>query len=263
MTIARESPAQKGGAIGDAVASQAYAFPNAVQLGSLIVIIAMSDGGSAFVAGDCAKSAGTATIDTVQLDKDQQNASGQQVGIWSAKVTGAGSLTMTVTPSTSSFLVVTGNAYTGSWDGTRTESTNGANGTTGTTPSSGNATSAAAGLFIGGLAVGNGQAVTLTEDGNWQSIFESLDGTAHEVGESIDRIVSTGTTDDVNWTISAAPNSTAAAIVVYRESTSGTVKVMSDTLTLSDQAVSSVERFIPFGPPSVIAKIVRRVGVLN
>lgn len=47
----------------------------------------------------------------------------------------------------------------------------------------------------------------------------------------------------------------------YTPASAGTV--MTDDMTLADGFVKNVEIFIPFGPPSVIAKIYRRAGVLN
>lgn len=262
MTITRASPSQAGGAIADATSPITYALPNNVSVGQLVVVTVSASGTGTFVAGDCTKSAGTATVGTIALDRQQNNATDQHCGVWSMLVTGAGSLTVAVATG-GAFSIIGVQVYDGNWDGTRLETGNGANGTTGTTPSSGNATSAGAALFVGALAVGNSAVVTLTEDGNWTSIFESLDGTAHEVGEIIDRIVSTGTTDDANWTINIAPTNTAAIVVVYKEIAGGVTKVMSETMVLADELVKSVFREPPPGPPSIIAKIVRRVGVLN
>src|SRR5688572_25975197 len=74
-----------------------------VTAGSLIVVGGkkFSPSTDAFVAGDCTKSAGTATIDTVTLDRghnlDMAGGSGWgSAALWSAIVTGSGTLTMQV-----------------------------------------------------------------------------------------------------------------------------------------------------------------------
>ena len=212
----RASPSQAGGTIADATSPNTYVLPQNVSVGQLVVVGISSDGAGTFVSGDCTKSAGTATIDGFVLDKQQNSPTDQHCAFWSTLVTGAGSLTIAVATG-GSFSVTGVQVYNGNWDSSRLEASNGANGTTSTTPSSGNATSAGAAVFLGALAVGNSANVTLTEDSNWTSIFESPNGTAHEVGEIIDRIVSSGTTDDANWTISAAPTRTACCVVVYKE----------------------------------------------
>jgi hypothetical protein len=216
MTISRASPSQVGGTIADATSPNTYALPNNVSVGQLVVVGCFSDGAGVFASGDCTKSAGTATIGSFVLDKTVNQTTDQHAGIWSAIVTGAGSLTVAVATG-GSFSVIGVNVYDGTWDSSRLESSNSAVGTTSTTPSSGNATSAGAALFFGVLAVGNSALVTLTEDSNWTSVKESNDGGSHEVGEVIDRIVSSGTTDDANWTISVAPTRTATCVAVYKE----------------------------------------------
>lgn len=60
-------------------------------------------------------------------------------------------------------------------------------------------------------------------------------------------------------------NYVAVAIAILNASTGGTTttKTMTDTLDAFDEALPVVERAIVPGPPAVIAKICRRVGVLN
>lgn len=220
MTIARASPSQAGGGFADATSPITYALPNAVSVGQLVAVGCASDGTGVFIAGNCTKSAGTATIAAFTLDKTINQTTDQHSAIWSALVTGAGSLTVAVATG-GSFSIIGVQVYDGSWDASRLESSNGAVGTTSTTPSSGNATSAGAAVFFGVLSVGNSANVTLTQDTNFASIFEQTDGTAHEVGEIIDRLVATGTTDDANWTIGAAPTRTTTIVAVYKEVAGG------------------------------------------
>lgn len=245
MTIGRASPSQIGGTIADATSPNTRVLPNNVTVGQLIVVGASSDGTAVFTAGDLTKSAGTATIGTVALDVTVNQTTDQHCGLWSVIVTGSGSLTLAL--STGGSFSITGvGVYDGSWDAGRLVGTNSAVGTTSTTPSSGNVTSTGAALFVGVLAVGNAANVTLTQDTNFTSIFESPDGTAHEVGEIIDRIVTVGTTDDANWTIGAAPTRFAIALAVYKEAGGGggttTTKVMEDTLAITDQTIKTAKR---------------------
>jgi hypothetical protein len=216
MTIGRASPSQAGGTIADATSPNTYALPNNVTSGQLIVVGCASDGTGVFASGDCTKSAGTATIGSFTLDKTINQTTDQHSGIWSAIVTGSGSLTIAVATG-GSFSDIGVQVYDGNWDSSRLETSNSAVGTTSTTPSSGNCTSAGAAVFFGVLAVGNSASVTLTQNAAFASIFESGDGTSHEVGEIIDRVVTTGTTDAASWTISVAPTRTATVLAVYKE----------------------------------------------
>lgn len=214
MTITR---VQGTGAITDNASS--HLTPSiTVSVGSLIcVTIGVNEASPTFVAGNCTKSSGTATIDTPTLDKAQVG-TGQQTGQWSALVTGAGTLVMAIATPVSTYSILTITEASGSWDSSRVEASNGANATTSTTPSSGNATSAGAALFIGALAVDNGAAITLTPGGSgWANTFTSLDGTAHEVGAGSYKVGSSGATEAATWTISAAPNNTATSVVAYKE----------------------------------------------
>lgn len=212
--------------------SLSRAFGSNVSVGSLIIVVAtkLTDVSTAWSAGDCTKSAGTATIGTISLDRAlTQDVGGEyvSVGIWSALVTGAGSLTMRIAASGGSYrgLLIITDEYTGTFDGTRAESgnTNGTGADDQTSASSGNATSAGAGLFVGGLlpyVVNNGS--TITEDAAWSLISKEVDGNTNLAGSAIRRIVSSGTTDDASWTTISTPNyGNAAAVQVYREVAAG------------------------------------------
>lgn len=208
MAIAAVS-GQNGGATA-AATSDTYAYGSDVSVGSLIVIIGHQTGSGdndIFVAGDCTKSAGTATIDTIQLDTQIQVNAGANVylrtGIWSCLVTGAGSLTMQVSNGSPLTTAIHGHEFTGSWDGTRLEdSATASTSTDDTDASTGNATSAGAALFVAGVTTVDETAVGITEDGAYTLIVETAetsDGNA-EAG-SCYQIVGTGTTDAGDWTL--------------------------------------------------------------
>jgi hypothetical protein len=217
--IAKKSPSVRGGTIFDA-GNGTYALPNSVAVGDLVIVGAAGNTSTDWVAGDLTKTAGTATLGTISLDFATNDANDCRIAVWSAIVTGAGTLTLQVA-SGGNYGVMGVEVYTGTWDSSRKETSASANFTTSTTPSSGNASSAGGGLFFGVLSVSNGVTVTLTEDAAFASIRESNDGSAHVVGEIIDRIVSTGTTDSADWTISVAPTRSIAAVVVYKEAGGG------------------------------------------
>ena len=97
-----------------ATGSRAYA--SNVTSGNKIIVccfrFAGSDNNDPFVAGDCAKSAGTATIGAVALLAEENVAyTGTtfiNAGVWAADVTGTGSLTMTITGDAGNYWGVVG-----------------------------------------------------------------------------------------------------------------------------------------------------------
>lgn len=213
---------QKGGNHAESATLVTRAFTNPVQVGSLITIVGMkfSPGLDAFVAGDCSKSAGGASIDTPTLDRSHNfnHAASDYlvVGVWSCLVTVAGTLTMQVSGALAgSFLVIGTDEYTGNWTGARLETGNDGQGTS-TTPSTGNATSAGAALFVAGTATNCSSTVTHAEDLAWNLTFEDEAGTTDATGSAITRIVTSGTTDDGSWTLGSSTQWD-AALAVYKE----------------------------------------------
>lgn len=225
MTIAAVS-GQAGGNNGNSATSVTRAFGSNVSAGSLIVVVGMkySPSSDAFVEGDCTKSAGTATLGTITLDRqvqvDTTDADFACVAIWSAIVTGGGSLTMQVAGAVSgSYLLIATHEFTGNWDGSRAEAGNSnSTASNGVSPAtSGNATSAGAALFIGGLNVNSQAGVTITPDGAFTTIYEDEAGT-DDNGSAIYKIVTSGNTDQAEWTIASGTwYGWAAAVQVYKE----------------------------------------------
>lgn len=221
---------QNAGANAPASATVSVAFPSNVQAGSLITVIGWRYRGSntAYTAGNCTKLSGTATIGTITLDRQHSIDFGGgfgfgQVGIWSAIVTAGGSLTMQIGGGDGgTYQSIAIHEFTGNWDATRVEATNSnATATDNTTPAhSGDATSAGAALFIGGLSLGSASLQTLTPDAAFTQIYENEAGATSQVGSAIYRIVSTGTTDRAEWTVPTTANEGwLAAVAVYREVT--------------------------------------------
>lgn len=231
MTIAAVS-GQSGGATGTG-ASISRAFGSNVSVGSLLTIIGWryEPATEAYVAGDCTKSAGTATIDTPTLDASLNLSDGDgnwmQVGIWSCLVTGAGSLTMQVAGGTGTGAPsIATHEFTGSWDSGRVDGTPSTNSTTTndtTNAHSGDTTSTGAALFIGGLVVSQlSTTISVTPDGAFTQIYEYEAGGTSEVGSAIYRIVGTGTTDRAEWTIATGSTGWCAGVVAYKEADSST-----------------------------------------
>lgn len=190
--------------------SNTQAFPANVTSGNLISVTAWGFNATTahpWVAGDCTKSAGTATIGAVSLHiQSNVNAGGDQinVGIWTAIVTGTGSCTMQVAnmPAASAIsMSVDEFSSTLGWDASRLVSTNNANSTVGsTTADSGTRTSGVAGLFLGGLNQdGPAAGQTITTNNTFTDSFKAPNG-AGQLGAGGFRIVAAVTTTSSNYT---------------------------------------------------------------
>jgi len=219
---------QESGGDGDNASTATLATTFPVNAGNLIVIsvnrFISSGAADPFVAGDCVKSAGTATIDTVTLDnqfsQDVGASERQQVAIFSCLVTGAGTLTMQVSGNASDYWTITVSEVfsTTGWNASRVEATNSTgdatdNATPGTT---GNGTSVGHAYFHGVISLACSGSETITPVGSFVTIYEQEGGTLHQVGSHTRLIVTTGTTTDASWTLQAAHRGYAAALAVYR-----------------------------------------------
>lgn len=206
----------------DGVNNFTRATASNVASGSLLVISAArwQSGGSAYVVGDCTKSAGTATIGSVTQHYTASPDTNYQVGLWSVLVTGAGTLTMQVAHAGTSFGSIMVAEYSGTWDGTRAEASNSAGPTSGVAVDSGNATSAGAGVFIGSMTSNSGANDAITQDGAFTLLGEDEDGLNRCKHSAIERIVATGTTDSASWTL-ANTNLWSAGVVVFKEAAGG------------------------------------------
>jgi hypothetical protein len=233
MTIAAVS-SQAGKGLGDNATSMTKAYTNPVSTNSLVLIGAVKYPGTSdvFLAADCTKSAGTATIGTVTLDKQYQITNGASsfiaLGIWSCLVTAGGTLTMQIAgmPSGSYGAVFT-DEYTGSFDSSRVDGTPAQGGSytaSQTAASSGNVTTAGAGLIFGVLGMDtSANPFSMTEDGAFSPVASETNGSSHMVGAAIRRIVTTGTTDAADWVIGSSNAGWAAIAVAYKEVAGGQV----------------------------------------
>lgn len=221
---------QAGKAVASPGTSVSRAFGSNVAVGSLVVwgVVKYNSATDPVQVSDCSKSAGTATIGSITLDRAAEINGVEAfvtIGVCSAIVTGAGSLTLAVGGAlANSFLVLFSDEYTGSFDSSRVEQTNAgsdpANGTT--AASSGNVTTAGAGMIWGLLGIDTGaNPATMTQDAAFTEIATETNGNANMVGEAIRRIVSTGTIDSADWTINSNNSSWVALAIAYKEASGG------------------------------------------
>lgn len=230
----------------DNATSASKAFSGNVTAGNLVIVQCWRYNGganTAFLAANCTKTAGTATIGTITLDK-QSNVGGSnpcQSGIWSVPITGTGSLTMAVAGAAGSFFGLTVGEYSGlDVSGTRVENTNASTATSATTPGvTGNAASANGGLLCACIAVDTSNATSAMVVGNsFTKLFQATDGSTHQVGESDRRILSSGVTTQGTWTIvTLGLLGWAACIVAYKIAGGGG----SQGALLSDKIFSAVQ----------------------
>lgn len=206
MTISQVS-GQAGGVTVDGSGTISRAYPSNVTVGNVICVAAGKYDLSSvtFSAGDVAKSAGTATIGAFTLHATDQNGSDlpHNVAVWTALVTGSGSLTLTVTGTAGSYWWLGTDELTSDvgFDSSREEATaqtNPVGGADSTPQFTGNMTSAGGAAFFGAIELSTGSNISdLTEDAAFTRIYREPDGTAHVVGIVMVRIVSSGTTDRI------------------------------------------------------------------
>lgn len=223
MAIAAKSPSQKASTYA-AATSVARAYPNNVAAGSLLTIMAgvMTAGANdPPVAGDLTKTAGTATLGTIARDAISTGDVGSgyyvHAAIYSVIVSGAGSLTLTLAGGANGaacWLAV--DEYTGTFDASRLVDSAVANGDD-SAPSSGDADSPGAALFIGHASFTNAAVgAAATEDAAFSLIGEQNASSTQLGFSSIARIVTGATTDAASWATSN-PTGWATALAVYRE----------------------------------------------
>lgn len=222
MTIAAASPSQVASNYASGVSSLTVVYPNNVAVGDLLTIVVSTAAAAAphtIASTDLVKSAGTATIGTVTLDETAQilfaGTYPATVSQFSALVTGAGSLTLQFTAPASSSIWIGVDEYTGSFGSDRVEDTAPATGTS-AAAASGDVTSSAGGVIVGGTCFYSGAAVDPTQDGAFTLLAERSADAANLGASAIRRLLATGATDSADWSLSASAT-WAATAVVYRE----------------------------------------------
>jgi hypothetical protein len=210
------------GDIGTGSITKAYASD--VTAGNILVIAVfrLSEYEDSWAVGDISKSAGTATLGTFQLDESQTFQTGgfyyRDTAIFSAKVTGTGSCTIAVTGGSGSPLDygICLFEFSGVDQTTWKEDSDIGNGTS-TAPLTATVTSAAGAVFVGVASIYSVHDLTITPDANFSTGFEYETGTTQNgCGSAIYRIVTSGTTDAAEWSISLE-KSWSACVAVYKE----------------------------------------------
>lgn len=183
---------------GQAVAFIDFVFPS-VASGSLINIkLSKSDasGNVPFLAADCTKNAGTATIDTVNLDKqssfdlvDGASTKWSQTGFWSFLVTGSGSLTIRITMTAGTYCEGAGTEWSGTWDASRLVDapvaiTSVTDFSTLTAVSGPTVTTTGAAVVIGALGLDGNAAITITPT-NGTQLAEQENGSSFLIGSAV------------------------------------------------------------------------------
>ncbi len=235
MTISRVS-----GQAGDATpvdgtsGSISRAYPNNVTTGNVVWFAAMAaDSSHTFVAGDLTKSAGTATIESPVLLAVRNQDTGDNyfipVGIWAAKVSSGGSLTLQAgglsstaftiaasdeITSTNGFASSGGFAGTGNNNGTSANSSSPATTGLNTAPSQ-------SAMLVGAMGVGGPGAVTIgSPGGSWSNVYTETN-VAHMFGAVADQIIAASGTAQPSWSLTGTTDAWAAVIGVIVEQASG------------------------------------------
>lgn len=241
MTITRVA-SQGGGVTFDNVSSASRAFPGNVTSGNTVTgqVSKYDPSSTGFAAGNLTKTAGSSTIGTVTLRDQAQNATdtAHNAGVFTIPVTGTGSLTLQVTSTAGSYIVFSTDELAASlgWDSTIQEDTDSAQGNA-TPQVGGNMTSAGGAAFVGAVAISATGDLTgdLVAQAAFTEIYKEPDGSVHETGVHMIRIVSSGTTDAIE---SASPANGAqlyaAAGMVLRE-ISSSAPTISGTSSASPQ----------------------------
>lgn len=234
------------------------AFGSNVTAGNLVVcaISLYTGSADAIVVGDFAKSAGTATITDAQLAITRQTTfsgggAGEraQAAIWSAIVSGTGSLTLTHTRADGASGPIAVGEWSSDvgWDASRLEdSASDVSTTAGSgTASSGTADSADDALYIGALSLArSGHNSPITAGGEAAStIAQEGDGISHMCG-SVSYGIKTGATSGAaTWTYNTTGGQGwAACVAVFKEAGGGgaiTLDADQGTITVTGQAATA------------------------
>lgn len=212
---------QNAGALTDSGTSVSKAFPAALTPNNLVSVVCakFSPSNDAFLAGDCTKSAGTATVGSITLDAsvnfNYTGANFLAVGVWSCAISSSGSCTIQVggaaagsalllaidefTSPNGQITFDTGKTATGT--GTSTAATASA----AITPSTYN------GLIIGGVGTATSGATTHTPNSSFTQIFEEENGSLHMTGNAAYQVLTSGSATaswglgaSVSWAVAAA-----------------------------------------------------------
>jgi hypothetical protein len=217
-TVITEVAAQRGGTLGNSVNEIDYVFPVDVTAGNLVVVGCSKFGTGVFTAANCAQFAGTATLEAFTLDSSIDVGS-KHSAVYSARVTGSGSLTVRVSfPGGPSFPTIGCDEFacTTGWGAaaSRVESVSAASAVGNPVIDSGNAASAGAALFYGTCEMSNGLPASLTIAAAYTEVFQNIVA-AGGFGSQGFRITPAALVDAITWTIDI-PMDWTSALAVYK-----------------------------------------------
>lgn len=224
MTIARIS-GQAGGNTARAASSVSDTYGVNVTAGSLLTIICVRQNyptttDAAIVVGDLTKTAGTATIGAISLDRQARevlSGSDANIAVFSCIVLTTGSATFTLAGNVAGemFASIGLEEHTGSWGASRVVGTNHATGATGA-PSTDFVTTTASSLLIAGVVTSSPNFQTHTQDSPWLLTIEEEDGSTTLTCSLVSYVAPSATTIEATWSApTTVPGST--IIVAYQE----------------------------------------------
>lgn len=229
MTISKVVGQATGVSVANDNNAATKAFPGNITSGNTIFVLGMryTTSSKAFVAGDCTKSAGTATIGSIALDSaTEYNVSAGnylQIGIWSASVTGTGSATMQLAAggggSYQIMAIDEAHSDVGAISFVAGSNKAGSGATGAPATASGSSTTNA--IFMAAVATITSGATTHTPGLTYSQIYEEEDGASYQTGNAEYKIVTGATSSTADW---QAPTTVpwAAALAVYQEPAAGT-----------------------------------------
>jgi len=217
MALARVASQIAGNQTSIPATSVSCAYPGNVTSGNLLVVCVAWDSEDD-PSGGVTKLSGTATVGTFVLDGTVSVTGQQSALIYSAPVTGTGSLTVECYHSSSKSWVIGVQEYSGAditasrVDGTAKTGTG-----TGLTASTATQTSAAGAVFVGACSAWFTTNTTLVPvaGNNFTEIYKQAAGALYMTGGCMDRIVTASTPDIADWTLGASVE-WAAVCVMYK-----------------------------------------------
>lgn len=215
--------------------SRAMAFGSSVTAGNLAIVKVVkydpSGTPDTFVLGDFVAS-GTATLSDESLDGSQvldTGADALHCAVWSALITGNGTLTVTVSGVAGSYFLLSYEEYShaNGWDTNRAGTAASATGST-NTPASGNATVTDEGVLaaiMGTYAAGTEYTEDTAYNQGTPPIFEQDASGDFMNGASASQTVDGGLTDNATWSWPAAGNSWVCLQVPYNVAAAGGIAI--------------------------------------
>jgi hypothetical protein len=221
-------------ATADGVTAITKAYTSNVTAGNLLVITCGRFNATqvAFTAADCTMSAGTATLGTITLDTHAEATPTEAIesAVWSVPVLVGGSVTIRIAGSTGAYFELNINEYSSvDVSGTRVAGTpTSGSSNTGTSPATAaGVTTSSDSLFIGAVATDYAGTNLAPVAGNsFTLIGSSVNGTLHQTGASVRKIVTGASTDSLSVSLATTSlNGWCACLVAYKAAAASVLTV--------------------------------------